>query len=164
MQPGSHWRDAKKPNREEKEKLKNNFSTFERRKRNLNSISQFREEKGKSKFLCLVSRGEREISNFLAQFREEKEKPEFIFPVSRGEREILNSFAQFREEKEKLANILNFWEEKFKTNYLWQSLGCCTILSLMEVRFPKWFLRVKKGVINLFLCICLLYTSPSPRD
>ena len=108
----SHWRDAKKPNREEKEKLKNNFSTFERRKRNLNSISQFREEKEKSKFLCLVSRGEREILNFLAQFREEKEKPEFIFPVSRGEREILNSFAQFREQKEKLANLLNFREDK----------------------------------------------------
>ena len=111
--PGvSHSRGTKKTNREEKEKLKNNFSTFERRKRNLNSISQFREEKEKSKFLCLVSRGEREILNFLAQFREEKEKPEFIFPVSRGEREILNSFAQFREEKEKLANILNFREEK----------------------------------------------------
>ena len=109
--PGvSHSRGTKKTNREEKEKLKNNVYTFERR--NLNSISQFREEKEKSKFFCLVSRGERKIPNFLAQFREEKEKPEFIFPVSRGEREILNSFAQFREEKEKLANILNFREEK----------------------------------------------------
>ena len=32
-----------------------------------------------------------------------------------------------------------------------------TILGLMEVRFPKWFLRVKKGVINLFLCISMAY-------
>ena len=38
-----------------------------------------------------------------------------------------------------------------------QGLGCCTILGLMEVRFPKWFLRVKKGVINLFLCISMAY-------
>ena len=107
-------------------------SPIEKRKRNLKTISphsrgereiwipfhQFREEKEKYESLCLVSRGEREISNFLAQFREEKEKPEFISPVSRGEREISNSFAQFREEKEKLANISNFREEKFKTNFL----------------------------------------------
>ena len=27
----------------------------------------------------------------------------------------------------------------------------------MEVRFSKWFLRVRKGVINLFLCISMAY-------
>ena len=27
----------------------------------------------------------------------------------------------------------------------------------MEGRFSKWFLRVKKGVINIFLCISIAY-------
>ena len=63
-------------------------SPIEKRKRNFKQFLHIREEKEKSEFLCLVSRGEREISNFLAQFRDEKEKPEFLSPVSRGEREI----------------------------------------------------------------------------
>ena len=46
--PGSGWRESKKSIREEKEKFESNFSHFERRKRNLNSLSP-------------VSRREREI-------------------------------------------------------------------------------------------------------
>ena len=44
----SHWREAKRSNREEKEKFKILFSSFERRKRN-------------RKFLLPVSRGKREF-------------------------------------------------------------------------------------------------------
>ena len=57
----SGWREAKKSNREEEEKFENNFSNFERRKRNLNSLSP-------------VSRREREIRKNILNFREEKEK------------------------------------------------------------------------------------------
>ena len=45
---GSGWRESKKSNREEKEKFESNFSHFERRKRNMISLSP-------------VSRREREI-------------------------------------------------------------------------------------------------------
>ena len=51
----------------------------------------------------------------------------------------------------------NFVGIRSDNQLLRQGLGCCTILGLMEVRFPKWFLRVKKGVINLFLCISMAY-------
>ena len=88
--------------REEKEKSVFPFPTFEKRKRNLNSIST-------------LSRGEREIWISFPQFREEKEKSEFYFhtferrkrnlnfisPVSRKEREIWTLFPHFQEEKEK---------------------------------------------------------------
>ena len=72
---GSHWREAKKSNREEKEKFDILFSNFEKRKRNL-------------KFLSPVSRGEREIWKKVLHFREEKEKGVFFSQVSRGEREL----------------------------------------------------------------------------
>ena len=76
----SHWRDAKKPNREEKEKFKNNFSTFERRKRNPNSFASSREEKEKSRiFLPSFERKKRNLNSFL-QFREEKEKSRIPLP------------------------------------------------------------------------------------
>ena len=115
--------------REEKEKSVFPFPTFEKRKRNLNSIST-------------LSRGEREIWISFPQFREEKEKSEFYFhtferrkrnlnfisPVLRREREIWILFPHFREEKEKsefhfptferrkrnLTNIINFREKKGK--------------------------------------------------
>ena len=76
----SHWRDAKKPNREEKEKFKNNFSTFERRKRNPNSFASSREEKEKSRiFLPSFERRKRNLNSF-SQFREEKEKSRIPLP------------------------------------------------------------------------------------
>ena len=53
------WRKTIKSNRAEKEQFENNFSNFERRKRNLNSISP-------------VSRREREIRQNIINFREEK--------------------------------------------------------------------------------------------
>ena len=39
VSPNSGWRESKKSIREEKEKFESNFSHFERRKRNLNSLS-----------------------------------------------------------------------------------------------------------------------------
>ena len=60
--------------REEKEKSKKIFSTFERRKRNGFSILKLWEEKEKVKTISPFSRGEREIRNPFLQFREEKEK------------------------------------------------------------------------------------------
>ena len=61
------WQEAKQSIREEKEKIWNYFSHFERRKRNLNSLSP-------------VLRREREIWKLFLLFREEEEKVEFNFP------------------------------------------------------------------------------------
>ena len=98
----SHWRDAKKPNREEKEKLENNFSAFERRKRNLNSLSpisrrereiwislpRLERRKRNLECSCPVSRGERETRIPFPSFDRRKRNLEFLCPVSRREREI----------------------------------------------------------------------------
>ena len=46
---------------------------------------------------------------------------------------------------------------------IWDSCYCSRKLSPMEGRFSKWFLRVKKGVINLFLCISMAYNVISCR-
>ena len=98
----SHWRDAKKPDREEKEKLENNFSAFERRKRNLNSLSpisrrereiwislpRLERRKRNLECSCPVSRGERETRIPFPSFERRKRNLEFLCPVSRREREI----------------------------------------------------------------------------
>ena len=65
--------------REEKEKSKKIFSTFERRKRNGFSILKLWEEKEKVKTISPFSRREREMLNVVLQFREEKEKFEILF-------------------------------------------------------------------------------------
>ena len=116
----SGWREAKKSIREEKEKFENNFSHFERRKRNLNSLSP-------------VSRKEREIWKLFLPFWEEKEKSEFPFAsfekrkrifktissISRGERESWIPFPQFREEKEKSDKIFSTFEKRKRNfNYI----------------------------------------------
>ena len=99
----SGWREAKKSNREEKEKSEFPFPIFEKRKRNLKTIS-------------LISRGERESWIPFPQFREEKEKFEnnfsyferrerklnFLSPVSRREREIRQIFSTFEKRKRKV--------------------------------------------------------------
>ena len=54
--------------REEKEKSKKIFSTFERRKRNGYSILKLQEEKGKVKTVSPCSRRERKILNVVSQF------------------------------------------------------------------------------------------------
>jgi hypothetical protein len=59
--------EMQKPNREEKGKCKNNFSTFERRKRNL-------------KFSCPVSRREREIGKYIELLRIQKIRVVKTFP------------------------------------------------------------------------------------
>ena len=46
---------------------------------------------------------------------------------------------------------------------IWLNLRCSRKLSPMEGRFWKWVLRVKKGVINLFLCISMAYNVISCR-
>ena len=111
MRLSSHWREAKKPNREEKEKLKNNFSHFERRKRNLNSLSPisrrereiriplpcFESRKRNPKFFCPVSRGERETWIPFQSFERRKRNLKFSFPVSRGEREIGEKIFNFQD-------------------------------------------------------------------
>ena len=117
IQPGissRHWREAKKSNREEKEKFEILFSNLEKRKRTL-------------KFLSPLSRREREICKKVLHFREEKENGIFYSQVSRGEREIFtkisnfekrreiwNSFLKFREEKEKFAKRFSFFQEEIK--------------------------------------------------
>ena len=99
----SGWREAKKSNREEKEKSEFPFPIFEKRKRNLKTIS-------------LISRGERESWIPFPQFQEEKEKFEnnfsyferrerklnFLSPVSRREREIRQIFSTFEKRKRKV--------------------------------------------------------------
>ena len=65
--------------REEKEKSKKIFSTFERRKRNGFSILKLWEEKEKVKTISPFSRREREMLNVVLQFWEEKEKFEILF-------------------------------------------------------------------------------------
>ena len=60
--------------REEKEKSKRIFSTFERRKRNWFSILKLQEKKEKGKTISPFSRREGEISDAVPQFWEEKEK------------------------------------------------------------------------------------------
>ena len=113
----SHWREAKKSNREEKEKFDILFSNFEKRKRNL-------------KFISPVSRGEKEIWKKVLHFREEKEKGIFFSQVSRGEREsflkspisrrereIWNSFPQFWEEKEKFGKGFSTFEKRKRNGY-----------------------------------------------
>ena len=69
----SHWREAKKSNREEKEKFDILFSNFEKRKRNLKFFPHFREEKKKlKKRFSTFEKRERKGFSFL-KFREEKE-------------------------------------------------------------------------------------------
>ena len=112
-----HWREAKKSNREEKEKFEILFSNLEKRKRTL-------------KFLSPLSRREREICKKVLHFREEKENGIFYSQVSRGEREIFtkisnsekkreiwNSFLKFREEKEKFAKEFSFFEKEMRNGY-----------------------------------------------
>ena len=109
------WREAKKSNREEKEKFEIIFSYFERRRRN-------------QKILSLVSRREREIWKQSLNFREEKERGIFFSQASRGERECEKRFIIFekrqrnlkccsptlRREREIWKQILHFWDEKEK--------------------------------------------------
>ena len=118
----SHWRDAKKPNREEKEKLKNNFSTFERRKRNLNSLSpisrrereiriplpRLERRKRNLEFSCPVSRGERETWIPFSSFERRKRNLEFLCPVSRREREIGKYIKLSRRQKIRVVKTFPF--------------------------------------------------------
>ena len=111
----SHWREAKKSNREEKEKFDILFSNFEKRKRNLKFLSpvsrreremwkrvlHFREVKEKGIFFSQVSRGEREFFLKVSNFEKRKRNLKFFSPVLRREREIWKSVLHFREEKEK---------------------------------------------------------------
>ena len=111
----SLWREAKKSNREEKEKFDILFSNFEKRKRNLKFLSpvsrgereiwkkvlHFREEKEKGIFFSQVSRGEREFFLKVSNFEKRKRNLKFFSPVLRREREIWKSVLHFREEKEK---------------------------------------------------------------
>ena len=114
------WQEAKQSIREEKEKIWNYFSHFERRKRNLNSLSP-------------VLRREREMWKLFLPFREAKEKSEFPFPsfekrkrnmktisfISRGGRESWIQFPQLREEKEKSIKIfLTFEKGNRNFNYI----------------------------------------------
>ena len=112
-----HWREAKKSNREEKEKFEILFSNLEKRKRTL-------------KFLSPLSRREREICKKVLHFREEKENGIFYSQVSRGDgefftkisnfekwREIWNSFLKFREEREKFAKKFSFFEKEKRNGY-----------------------------------------------
>ena len=98
----SGWREAKKSNREEKEKFEINFSSFERRKRNLILISP-------------TSRGEREIWNWFLQFREEKEKYEFPFLSFEKRKRNQKKYSQLsRRERERYILCSSF--EKRKRN------------------------------------------------
>ena len=127
-----HWREAKKSNREEKEKFEILFSNLEKRKRTL-------------KFLSPVSRREREICKKLLHFWEEKENGIFYSQVSRGEREILkkisnfekrreiwNSLSQFREKKEKSAKRFSSFEKRKRNGYSFlkflEEIAVCPIL------------------------------------
>ena len=47
-------------------------------------------------------------------------------------------------------------------NWLWAGLGLWTFTAWLVLRFPKFPLMLKRPTISLL--VCLLYTSPSPRD
>ena len=152
-QCGSGWREAKKSIREEKEKFENNFSHFERRKRNLNSLSQFREEKEK-------------FENNFSNFERRKRKLNSLSPVSRREREIRQNILNFREEKEKFwLHFYNFEKRKRILKFFpfisrverekWNSL------LLLDQSPVKWFSRQHQKCIWKFdrgqwlrLCWC----------
>ena len=90
------------------------FSPVSREERETwNSFPQFREEKEKSKkIFSTFERGKRNGFSIL-KLQEEKEKVITISPFSRREREILNAVSQFWEEKEK-SRVHTFREEKEK--------------------------------------------------
>ena len=88
-----HWREAKRSNREEKEKFNILFSSFEKRKRN-------------QKFLSLVLRGKREFQKNMLNFREEKEKWTFYAQASRRESENKISVFEKRKRNVKYCSLI----------------------------------------------------------
>ena len=103
-----HWRDAKKSNREEKEKYGIHISSFEKRKE-------------KCRDLFPGSRREQELLQkkwwnfkYFLQFRDEKRNPKVFSLVSRREREILQTNLMIREEIE-TSRFQTFCDEKEKS-------------------------------------------------
>jgi len=121
----SHWREAKKSNREEKEKFDILFSNFEKRKRNL-------------KFLSPVSRGEREIWKNGSPFVRRGRERDFLFSSFERRKRILLTNLQLREEKEK-SEILFPSFEKRKRN-----LEKCSPLSRREREMDIIFSRFER--------------------
>ena len=81
--PYRHWRDAKKSNREEKEKYGIHILSFEKRKEKCRDL--FSGSRREREFL---PKKWRNFKHFL-QFRDEKRNPKIFSLVSRREREIL---------------------------------------------------------------------------
>ena len=52
---------------------------------------------------------------------------------------------------------VNKYLTEWRDILLWLSCRCSRKLSMVEGRFSKWFLSVKKGVLNLFLSISMAY-------
>ena len=92
------------------------FSPVSREERETwNSFPQFREEKEKSKRIFSTFERRKRNGFSILKLQEEKEKIITISPFSRREREILNAVPQFWEEKEKLR-VHTFREEKEKSS------------------------------------------------
>ena len=105
-----HWRDAKKSNREEKEKYGIHISSFEKRKEKCRDL--FSGSRREREFL---PKKWRNFKHFL-QFRDEKRNPKIFSLVSRREREILQTNLMIREEIE-TSRFQTFCDEKEKFTY-----------------------------------------------
>ena len=103
-----HWRDAKKSNREEKEKYGIYISSFE--KRNEKCRDLFSGSRREREFL---PKKWRNFKHFL-QFRDEKRNQKIFSLVSRREREILQTNLMIREEIE-TSRFQTFCDEKEKS-------------------------------------------------
>ena len=103
-----HWRDAKKSNREEKEKYGIHISSFEKRKEKCRDL--FSGSRREREFL---PKKWRNFKHFL-QFRDEKRNPKIFSLVSRREREILQTNLMIREEIE-TSRFQTFCDEKEKS-------------------------------------------------
>ena len=105
-----HWRDAKKSNREEKEKYGIHISSFEKRKEKCRDL--FSGSRREREFL---PKKWRNFKHFL-QFRDEKRNPKIFSLVSRREREILQTNLMIWEEIE-TSRFQTFRDEKEKFTY-----------------------------------------------
>ena len=103
-----HWRDAKKSNREEKEKYGIHILSFEKRKEKCRDL--FSGSRREREFL---PKKWRNFKHFL-QFRDEKRNPKVFSLVSRREREILQTNLMIREEIE-TSRFQTFCDEKEKS-------------------------------------------------
>ena len=66
-------------------------------------------------------------------------------------------FVTKRQTNTEVTFLTNIYHNGFWLNNIWHVLSSYRMLSKFLVRFSKWLQNVKKGVIDLFLCIAMAY-------